>query len=180
MAYTKDGSAYIVSAGSLECVATNEAGSISVGNNRLNSFEKTLGTPKHLTNLNNEALKYCNEEFSYDSICNGNTAWAFNDKDLNAINNMPIKACYKNHSESCEGVNDIVIGSGDYWLATNFDRTTTNYYWDGIMNYLSDSNTNINFGLRPVIKLDANVYVVDGDGSIDNPYKIANELIKEE
>ena len=180
LAYTKDSSAFIVSAGSVECVATNEAGSISVGNNQLSSFEKTLGTPKHLTNLNNEALKYCNEEFSYDSVCNGNTVWAFNEKDLNAINNMPIKACYKNHSESCEGVNDIVIGSGDYWLATNFDKTTTNYYWDGVRNYLSDSNTNINFGLRPVIKLDANVYVVDGDGSIDNPYKIANELIKEE
>lgn len=179
IAYIKDESVYLVSAGSLECIATNNTGKVSLTNKKIDSFEQTAGTPQHITNLNTEALKYCNEEFSMDNLCNNNTTWAMNDTDLNIINNMPPKACYKNHSESCDGVNDIITGSGDYWLATNFDKGTTNYYWDSTNNYLLDGDTSNGYGLRPIIKLDPNVYIVDGDGTSNNPYIIANELIKE-
>ena len=178
LAYTEDESAHLISAASLECIATDEAGNISVNNKKTTSFEKTIGTPKHITNLNKEALKYCNEEFSNERICNNNTTWAINEKDLNTINNMPIKACYKLHSESCDGVNDIITGSGDYWIATNYEKTTTNYYWDGLNNYVFNGDTSNPFGLRVVVKLDPNTYIVDGDGTINNPYKIANEYIK--
>ncbi len=92
---------------------------------------------------------------------------------------MPTKACYKQHSESCEGVNDIIIGSGNYWLASNFEKGTTNYYWDSIYNYLLDADTSNPLGLRPVIKLDPNVYIIDGDGTSNNPYIISNEVIKD-
>ena len=180
LAYVEDDSAHIISAASLECLTTTDAGNISLNNKKINSFEKTLGTPKHITNLNKEALKYCNEEFAVDSVCNSNTTWAFNENDLNTINNMPIRACYKLHSESCDGVNDIITGSGDYWIATNYEKSTTNYYWDGINNYVFNGDTSNPFGLRPVIKLDPNIYIVDGDGTINNPYKIANEIIKEQ
>ncbi|MBR3161867.1 MAG: hypothetical protein IKF19_03970 [Bacilli bacterium] len=179
VAYVKEDSVYLISAGSLECVATDSLGNISLDNKKLDSFEKTVGSSKHLTNLNKEALKYCNEEFVVDSLCNSNTAWAFNDRDLNIINNMPPKACYKIHSEACDGVNDIITGSGDYWLATNFENSTTNYYWDGVNNYLFNADTSNSYGLRPVVKMDPNVYIVDGNGTSSNPYKIANELIKE-
>ena len=75
IAYIEEESVYLISAGSLECVATSENGTISLSNKKLNSFEKTNGTPKHLTNLNKEALKYCNEEYALDGVCNNNTAW---------------------------------------------------------------------------------------------------------
>ena len=179
VAYIKEDSAYLISAGAIECIATDGMGNISLNNSKLDSFEKTPSTPKHITNLNNEALKYCNEEYSVDRICNSNTTWAFSANDLNIISNMPAKACYKFASESCMGVNDIITGSGDYWLATNYEKSTTNYYWSNINNYLLDSDTSNPLGLRPVIKLDPNVYIIDGDGTARNPYKIANELIKE-
>lgn len=179
IAYVKDDSVYLVSAGSLECVATSENGTISLNNKKLNDFEKTAGTPKHITNLNKEALKYCNEEYTLDGVCNSNTAWSINADDLNTINNLPAKICYKNHSDACEGFNDIITGSGDYWLATNFEKSTTNYYWNSATNYLLDADSSNAFGLRAVIKLDPNIYIVDGDGTETNPYKIANEFIKE-
>lgn len=179
IAYIEDDSVYLISAGSLECIATSENGSLSLNNKKLDNFEKTNGTPKHITNLNKEALKYCNEDYTLDGVCNNNTAWAFNDEDFKKINNMPTKICYKMHSEACDGFNDIITGSGDYWLATNFEKGITNYYWNSETNYLLDADSSNSYGLRAVIKLDPNVYIVDGEGTIDNPYKIANEFIKE-
>ncbi|MEE3342698.1 MAG: hypothetical protein VZS44_01250 [Bacilli bacterium] len=180
IAYIDDNIAYLVSAAPLECLATEENGSLSLDNNKLSTFEKTIGTPKHIANLNIEALKYCNEEFAIDGECNTNTTWAFNTKDLNKINNMPTKACYKIHSEACEGFNEIIRNSGDFWLASSYDETNTTYYWDAINNYLVNVDTSYSLGLRVVIKLDPNIYIIDGDGSINKPYKISNEIIKED
>ena len=42
-----------------------------------------------------------------------------------------------------------------------------------------NGDTSNSLGLRPIIKLDSNVYIVDGDGTAENPYKISNEFIKE-
>ena len=179
VAYIEEKIVYLISAGSLECVSTGANGSISF-NKKLDNFEQAVGTPKHITNLNTESLKYCNEDFVIDGECNGNTVWAFNASDFTKINNMPVRACYKNHSESCDGFDDIITNSGYYWIANKFDDTNTNYYWDGIHGYVYNSNTSNSLGIRPVIKMDPSIYIVDGDGSSNNPYKIANEVIRDD
>ena len=180
IAYIKDNSAHLISAGATECLATNKEGNISFSNSKLNDFEPTKKLPKHLSNLNSEAIKYCNEEFTPSGICDKTTSWAFNATDLNIINNMPTKACYKQKSDSCNGFNDIITGSGSYWLATNYDDELTSYYWDDSNSYLFNSNTSIPYGLRPIIKMDSNVYIIDGKGTENNPYIISNEIIKKE
>ena len=180
IAYIKDSSAHLISAGATECLATNKEGNISFNNSKLNDFEPTKKLPKHLSNLNSEAIKYCNEEFTPSGVCDKTTAWAFNATDLNIINNMPTKACYKQKSDSCNGFNDIITGSGSYWLATTYNDEITSYYWNDSNSYLFNSDTSTPYGLRPVIKMDSNVYIIDGKGTKNNPYIISNEIIKKE
>ena len=42
-------------------------------------------------------------------------------------------------------------------------------YWNPVIRGFS-SNKISNYGIRPVIRLDSNVLVVSGDGSLENPY----------
>ena len=63
-----------------------------------------------------------------------------------------------------------LYGKGYEWTlmpSSSLDSYVFNLYNDG---YLNNSNANYGYGSRPVLYLDASVYKIDGDGSLENPY----------
>ena len=63
-----------------------------------------------------------------------------------------------------------LYGKGYEWTlmpSSSLDSYVFNLYNDG---YLNNSNANYGYGSRPVLYLDASVYKIDGDGSLNNPY----------
>ena len=62
-----------------------------------------------------------------------------------------------------------LYGNGSEWTLTH--RTDTRNVFDCSYN-LFYYNPESSFAFRPVLYLDASVYKIDGDGSLENPYII--------
>ena len=161
----KDSNTIIVSAASPECIDSNN------------------------TNiLNTLALKYCNNEYvdndcncnddNNDNICDTTSkdAWNLNDNDFSKIlsnttniNGFNINNCFnKKSSSECGYNNDLIDNGGYYWFSTN-----DNAFWNPDNRVIFTGN-NKSYGIRPVIKLSSSVVVLDGDGTLGNPYIISN------
>ena len=174
IAYVDDeGSAYIVSGGAPEYLCTNSDGSTS--NSSCSNYEKTNGAPKHIANLNNTALKYCNSDYAKGGVCNNETAWAMNGDDYEMIIGNDLSSCYDSYSDkSCGFFNDFIDVGLDYWFATPYDSASSDtvFYWDPGDRYVYSLNSANVLGVRPVLSLESAVKVTGGSGTYEDPYTI--------
>lgn len=178
--YIKDNTVYLISAGSLGCVATDSSGNKSLSNIKLDSFEYTIQVPKHLDNLNIEALSYCNEEFAYGGVCNSYSTWNITSNDFKNITSSELEDtnCYKSSSDkNCGFDNDLIDNGGYYWFSNSYLKSNNLFYWDPNTRYIGSANSSYPLGIRPILRLESSVFIVSGTGSYADPYNISNELI---
>ena len=180
VAYQKDGSAYLISAGSPECMCTNSDGTAGTS---CNSYESTNGVPQHLANLNSHALAYCNQDYAYNGACDSTSSWNMNDSDYQEINGSrkSLSNCSSSYRKKYCGVSyDLIDNGGYYWFATPYSSSSTNaFYWysgnRSVNHYLSSIHAN---GLRPVLRLQSSVVVLSGEGTYTDPFVIGNNVFK--
>ncbi len=169
IAYIKDGSAYLTSAGSPECMCTNSSG--TAGTDCSNS-ETTAAIPKHLANLNAKALTYCSSAFAYGRKCDSNSAWNMGDADFKEITGDSLSAHYL--SDGYYDKYSVINNGGYYWYGTGTSAsTTTAYSWRPVSRSTYNSISSYAFGVRPVIRLSSSVFVTGGTGTSEDPYIIS-------
>ena len=170
--YIKNNTAYLISGGALECISTDEAGSMALDN--VDSYDITNGATMHVSNLNKMALNYCNKEFAYMGVCDNRSSWAMDVTDFRNITGSVLASdsCYnKENSEECGYNNDLIDNGGYYWFASHDNGLKNSLYvWDPENRRVNHYYSSFAMGLRPVIRMDSSVYAVSGDGSYDNPY----------
>ncbi len=174
--YSKDDDPYLISAGAPECMCSNSDGttSNSVCNSSVNQDDFSI----HFTNLNKAAVKYCNSDYSYGGVCDESTSHVLNADDFLNVMDKNIRLCYMIADRSCGSFNDLFDVGVDYWTSAFVDsRWTTDLvaqwytagrHWSGT---LTSSEV---IGVRPVLRLDSNVFVTGGSGTYEDPYTIAN------
>ena len=176
--YSKDDSAYLISAGAPECLCTDSSG--NAGTSCSNS-ETTSGVPKHLANLNQAALKYCNQDYAYNGVCDGTSSWNVNGNDYQKLTlNLGTKkslASSNSYRKKSYGVGYDLIDNGSYyWFATPYSASST-ITFDWTPNYRrvnSGGYSNYAYGVRPVLRLQSSVSVLGGSGTYEDPYTIVN------
>lgn len=175
VAYIKDGSAYLISAGSPECLCTNK----DFGSSReCSGFVDASMLSRHIENLNTAAIKYCNLNFVYDGVCDTNSVWNMNqdDFDIMARRELTIASCYELQNKKCGYDNDLIDNGGDYWLSVPYNSLSNkNLYWSSRSRFIGADVSQFGYGLRPVIRMDSNVIVIGGSGTYKDPYQIANQ-----
>ncbi len=65
-----------------------------------------------------------------------------------------------------------LYGKGHEWTLTPNSSNSTNVFWGNYSGKLSYGGATTGTNFRPVLYLDASVYKIDGDGSLENPYII--------
>ena len=182
--YLKDGSAYLISAGSPECMCTDSSGNVGTS---CSSYENTAGVPKHLANLNNTSLKYCNQDYAYNGVCDSTSSWNVKDSDFQEItfnigkkkklSDANSKDCYR--KKSCGGSSNLISNGGIYWFATSYSTSSTNAFtWSPSDRHVVNHGSNYAYGVRPVLRLASSVIVTGGSGTYEDPYTIANNSFK--
>ena len=73
------------------------------------------------------------------------------------------------NSATCAG-QSWLYGKGYEWTLTPNSSYSSDVFFLTISGYLYSSIANNGYGSRPVLYLDASVYKIDGDGSLNNPY----------
>ena len=170
IAYTKEGTAYLISAGSPECMCTNSSG--TAGTSCGDRFEQTGGAPKHLANLNKKALTYCNSTYAYKGKCDSNSAWNMADADFKAITGDSLSTAYQ---KSIYDNYSIINNGGAYWFGEPLNTSNAYVlYWNPSYRYVTHYNTNLVYGLRPVLRLAYTVRITGGTGTYKDPYTISN------
>ena len=180
VAYVKDGSAYLTSAGSPECMCTNSDGTSS--GTSCSSNETTVGVPKHLANLNAKALTYCNSSYAYGGKCDSSSAWNMNENDFQYITGDTLKMSYENIVNGKVGLYDdysIINNGGAYWFSTLFfgsDISSSVFIWAPSHRGAASTSSEEDIGVRPVLRLASSVKVTGGSGTYEDPYTINNEV----
>lgn len=175
IAYIDNSSIYLISAGAIECVATDEKGNIVSDIAR--EYEE-MYEEKHLDNLNNIALKYCNSAYAYKNTCDSNSAWSFNEKDFKKIMNKSLssESCFSSDNEkadmSCGGENNLINNGGYYWISLINEKTKEVFNWDASVMGIYNSRAYNLYGVRPVLRLKSSLVITDGIGSYEDPYTI--------
>ena len=72
-------------------------------------------------------------------------------------------------SGTCAG-QSWLYGKGYEWTLTPYSSSSNSVFFLYSDGFLYDSNADYGSGSRPVLYLDASVYKIDGDGSLNNPY----------
>ena len=179
VAYQKDGSAYLISAGSPECMCTSKDGTAGT---RCSGTETTNRVPRHLANLNRHALAYCNQDYAYNGACDSNSSWNMNDSDYQEINGSrkSLSNCYYSSRKKYCGVSYSLIDNGGYyWFATPYSSSSANVFvWEPTIRRV-DRNSSVGaYGLRPVLRLQSSVVVLSGEGTYTDPFVIGNNTFK--
>ena len=159
IAYVSDGSAYLISAGAVECIVKNA----NINNYLL-----------YINDLNTKALKYCNSNYVYKGKCINPNVRALNEDDYQYIMNKKISDCINNKSDmNCGYNNDLIDNGGYYWINSIYDGNSNSIFdWSAKDRSVTYANYNNNYGLRPVIRIDASVYVNGGTGTYNDPYTL--------
>ncbi len=176
IAYTKDGSAYLTSAGSPECMCTNSSG--TAGTSCGSSYETTDGLPKHMANLNAKALTYCNSTYAYGGKCDSNSAWNMADADFQAITGDTLSTAF---NQSNYDAYSIINNGGFYWFGSPSSLasgTAVAYGWSPTSRIVSIGISSNVVGLRPVLRLASSVIVTGGSGTYEDPYTITKKITK--
>lgn len=161
IACVKDGSAYLISTGSPECMCIDSSG--TAGTN-CSSWEATDGVPKHIANLNSKALTYCNSTYAYESKCDSNSAWNMTSNDFKNITG-------KNMSSSSSSSSSIINNGGHYWFASDCTSSTPKAcIWS--KSAVDGNNSSSLNGIRPVLRIRSSVIVTGGSGTYKDPYTI--------
>ena len=176
--YISDGTAYLVSAGAPECIATDSSGNmINTGSNADSDLDST-NLYKHLNNLDNESLLYCNTSYAYGGVCDSTCTWAMDATDFQAITGSVLSSssCFASLEDtSCGYGNDLIDNGGYYWYATQYSASSNRtFYWAPNARYVHSYASNHAHGLRPVLRLQSSVQVVAGSGTYEAPYTIAS------
>lgn len=172
--YINNGNAYLVSAGSPECLCTNSSGNLS--NSSCSSYLASADISKHVDNLNKVALNYCNTDYANGGVCDNTTTWAMNQNDFEKITKNTFSFCNGKYGDkSCGYFDDLIDNGGSYKFATPYNNLSeTLFYWSPEYRGISNNNSGYLSGVRPVIKIDSNVVIVGGSGSYKDPYLIDN------
>ena len=169
IAYTKEGTAYLTSAGSPECMCTDSKGTASTS---CSDYEQTGGVPKHLANLNAKALAYCNNTYAYGGKCDSASAWNIGDADFKAITGDTLITAY---ARSNYNNYSIINNGGYYWFATPYSSSSTYaFYWYTYSRSVNINDSDYAYGLRPVLRLQSSVEITGGFGTYEDPYTISN------
>lgn len=189
VAYVEGNNAYLISASAPECLCTNYDGSAGGSNGATcANYEQTSGLPKHMTNLQNVALKYCNSNYIDGGTCNSSNTWAMNMNDFTAITGGSFvdtsgnNICYNENTNPICGYNNNLIDNGGYYWFNQLIATngTSDYHWSpntagGI---ISSYNPQTAMGVRPVLKLKSDLKIVGGQGTYKNPYRVTTDSLK--
>ena len=170
-----------------------------VASEKIINDDATPTQEKTINLFNQLSKKYCNKKYAYNGECTNNTIWAMNTNDVFEITGK--KLYIKSESDySCIGDKtcidnlEIINTSTDYWLATALesnieDKTNSSYEnntlhsWNANSQYFTAPRISLVgncFGgrsscqefLRPIIKLNPQIYVLSGSGTETDPYKI--------
>lgn len=174
VAYIKDDNTYLISAGSMDCLCTNSDGTSS---SSCSSSVRDSDTKSHYDMLNKMALKYCNEKYAYNGTCDINSVWAMNDSDFQNIigTSLSSNSCVGKFSDkSCGYTNDLIDNGGYYWFADSDNSSSNLFFWMPFNIGVSSNNSSYAYGVRPVLRLAANIVVVGGSGTYQDPYIIKN------
>lgn len=169
--YIKNNTAYLISAGSLKCIATDEVGNMSLDST--SNYDITSGGAFHITNLNKLALTYCNKDYSYMGVCDSRSSWAMDVSDFKRITGSVLApdSCFNKQNSECGYNNDLIDNGGYYWFASQDNSLRGSLFgWDPSSRRVNHYYSNYSLGMRPVIRLDDDVYAMSGDGSYGNPY----------
>ena len=175
--YSKNGSAYLISAGAPECLCTDSSGNAGTS---CSNYETTSGVPKHLANLNQASLKYCNQDYAYNGVCDGTSSWNVNENDYQelTLNLGARKKLSTNYRKQSYGVGYDLIDNGSYyWFATLPYSASSTYYtfiWFPNFRVVFDYYSGSAIGVRPVLRLQSSVIVLGGSGTYEDPYTIGN------
>ena len=179
VAYQKDGSAYLISAGSPECMCTNSDGTSGTS---CSDYETTNGVPQHLANLNRHALAYCNQDYAYNGTCDSTSTWNINDSDYQEINGSrkSLSNCNYSYRKKYCGVSyDLIDNGGYYWFTTPYSSSSARAFtWRSGNRSVNDIASRNAFGLRPVLRLQSSVVVLSGEGTYTDPFVIGNNAFK--
>ena len=179
VAYQKDGSAYLISAGSPECMCTSKDGTAGTS---CSDSETTNGVPQHLANLNRHALAYCNQDYAYNGACDSTSTWNINDSDYQEINESrkSLSKCYGSFRKKYCGLSySLVDNGGDYWFATSYSSSSAKaFMWFTGSRFVRINNSDNANGLRPVLRLQSSVVVLSGEGTYTDPFVIGNNAFK--
>ena len=187
LAYTKDTDgdgkkeAYLISAGSPECVTGTDSDPIST-----------------ISLLNNAAVKYCNPNYAYGGTCQSTyDATSSNTNAMNGIDFYNITEqwfgegrrlySYDTTTEmesgttcraargqiKCGSNSDIIDNANYYWFASAYNDTSTLYYLPTYRYPSSTTSGTRAYGIRPVIHLKNDIYITGGSGSASDPYTIS-------
>ena len=178
--YSRDGSAYLISAGAPECMCTDSSGNAGTS---CSSYETTAGVPQHLANLNNTSLKYCNQDYAYNGVCDGASSWNVKDSDFQEmtfdigkkkkLSDANSGDCYR--KKSCGVSYNLIDNGGFYWFATPYSSSSPDAFgWNPIVQSVAHYNSDFANGVRPVLRLASSVIVTGGSGTYEDPYTIAN------
>ena len=169
IAYIKDGSAYLISAGSPECMCTSSDGTVGTS---CSDCETTNGVPQHLANLNAKALTYCNSTYSYNNVCNSSSSWNMNTDDFQVITGDTLSTANNRISGYYDRYSLISNGSF-YWFATPYSSSSPSaFLWYPTIRRMHGYSSAATSGLRPVLRLRSSVVVVGGRGTYRDPYVI--------
>lgn len=176
VAYINDGTAYLTSGGSPECMCTDSSG--NAGTSCSSNNESTAGVPKHLANLNTKALTYCNSTYAYGGICNSSSAWNMSDGDFQKITGDTLSTASSKGSGNYDGFS-IINNGGFYWFATPVNASSTySFFWYPIIRSVSSALSDRVYGVRPVLRLKSSVIATGGSGTMDDPYTISPDSTK--
>ena len=168
IAYSKDETAYLTSAGSPEVMCTSSDGTAGTS---CASSESKAGVPQHRANLNAKALTYCNSVYAYDGICNSNSAWNMNYVDFNQITGISISTGTES-SISNSVARTLISNGGSYWFDVGSGNPAGCYFWSSENLSTSINYTSSSYGIRPVLRLRSSVKVISGLGTYADPYVI--------
>ena len=164
IAYIKDLSPYIISAGAVECI-------------------NLLGNES--SKLDNVAVKYCNPTYIYGGICSDVNSWNINVNDFKNItgsnlyyNTLDDNSCFESkENSSCGFSNDLMDIGSWYWVNDESGVEAMTYAWNPTDRFVVYGVTEDDYGVRPILRLDTNIEVVGGKGTMDNPYLIRNAYV---
>lgn len=156
--YVKDGISYLVSAGANYCFD-------NVNNDSISGL---------INDIDNKYNDYCNPKYMYEGKCDKDTVHIFNSDDFKMIFSSDISDCDNSNDLNCGYGSELINNGGYYWIIDNSDLLKQ-YYWDPVNGYVNNtSRFNQGYGIRVVLKLDKDVYVEKGMGTLDNPYVVKN------
>ena len=165
--------AVLISAGAPECMCSSSDGTVS--NKSCSSALSESNIGKHYDNMNNIALKYCNSDYSMGNLCDSTTAWAMANSDFQKMLGSNLDNCKNKYGDKlCGYTNDLIDNGSYYWFATSYISSNKfSHAWVASERVVGYTLSNSLAGIRPVLRLDNSVVVVDGDGTYENPYIIA-------